>query len=81
MRTSPYDENWNLDTLAVEAQLNHPQTVSIIEPAAAAKASTCGGCGASLVSSKVDDVGRDVRDFACGHRYVVGRRTVSIERT
>jgi hypothetical protein len=80
MQTSPYDENWNLDMdtvelLAVEMQLNHP--LSIV---ATAKTTTCGGCGAVLKSERVDGKGRNILDFACGHRYTVGLRTVSIER-
>lgn len=82
---SPYDENWNLDDnhvldkLAVEMQLNHPSTISVFTPAEA-RTSMCGGCGAKLSGESFDDLGRNVRDFACGHRYVIGQRTVSIER-
>jgi len=79
MQPSPYDENWNLDTLAVEAQLQ--QAASIFTTNDAAAAVLCGGCGADLVGERVDERGRSVRDFACGHRYVIGLRTVSIERT
>lgn len=87
---SPYDENWNLDmdvvdalavdALAVELQLNHPATFSIVLPGNAMAAERCGGCGSALLRETVDDRGRAVRDFACGHRYVIGQRTVSIER-
>lgn len=81
MHPSPYDENWNLDmnTIdlpAVEMQLNHPMTLSIVDGASA----TCGGCGAKLVKTSHDSHGREVRDYACRHRYTVGARTVSIER-
>jgi hypothetical protein len=77
MRPSPYDENWNLDMLAVEMQLNHPMTLSIVDTAITP---TCGGCNAKLTSVTHDECGREVRDYACGHRYIVGQRTVSIER-
>lgn len=77
MQPSPYDENWNLDLLAVEMQLNHPMTYSIVDTKLSP---TCGGCGAKLTTASIDERGRDVRDYACGHRYVVGTRTVSIER-
>lgn len=80
MQPSPYDENWNLDMnavelLAVEMQLNHP--LSIV---ATTKTMTCGGCGAELKAERVDAQGRNVLDFACGHRYTIGLHTVSIER-
>ena len=86
MRPSPYDENWNLDVLAIEMfaaelQLNHPKTISIFTTRSARDVSVCGGCGAMLVGDRVDDHGRDVRDFACGHRYVIEQRSASSRRT
>lgn len=75
--SSPYDENWNLDMLAVEMQLNHPMTLSLVDTA---QTSTCGGCGAKLKATSTDDRGREIRDYECGHRYTIGQRTVSIER-
>jgi cation transport ATPase len=73
---SPYDESWLLDNLAVEMQLNHPLTTSIVS----ASDDACGGCGAKLNHESVDDRGRQVKAFLCGHKYIIGRRTVSIER-
>lgn len=69
-----------LDNLAIEMQLNHPLTVSIFSPIESTKAATCGGCGAKLVSESTDGEGRLVKDYACGHRYRIGSRTVLIER-
>ncbi len=79
MSPSPYDENWNLDLdlLAVQMQLNHPMTFSLVDTTITP---TCGGCNAKLTSVAHDERGREVRDYACGHRYIVGQRTVSIER-
>lgn len=74
---SPYDENWNLDMLAVEMQLNHPLSLSIVDTKLSP---TCGGCNAKLTNVKHDSLGRELRDYACGHRYIVGTHTVSIER-
>ena len=71
-----YDDSWLLDNLATEMQLNHPLTQSLVSPTD----TQCGGCGASLVESGVDETGRQVRLFACGHRYLIGLRTVLIER-
>lgn len=75
MSPSPYDDGWLLDNLATEMQLNH--SVSIVDPK---PTTTCGGCGSQLLSVDHDAQGREVRDFACGHRYTIGQRTVSIER-
>lgn len=80
MNPSPYDDGWLLDNLAVEMQLNHPKTTSIFSTANASTMEECGGCGAKLVEEHTDEQGRSVRDFACGHRYLIGQRTVSIER-
>jgi DNA-directed RNA polymerase subunit RPC12/RpoP len=74
---SPYDDSWMLDNLAVEMQLNDPMTLSIVD---IDLTPTCGGCDAKLTNVSHDSRGREVRDYACGHRYIVGMRTVSIER-
>lgn len=79
MQPSPYDENWNLDLdlLAVQMQLNHPMTYSLVDTKLTP---TCGGCDSKLLSVTHDDRGREVRSYACGHRYIVGAKTVIIER-
>lgn len=78
--TTSLDDSVLLDNLAAEMQLNHPKTVSIFTTRETVVATLCGGCGAELVSESVDDVGRTVKDYACGHRYLIGRCTVTIER-
>jgi hypothetical protein len=73
------DDSVVLDNIA--AEINHPHTMSIFTAGECTVATHCGGCGSSLVGERIDDKGRSVREFACGHRYIIGRRTVLIERT
>lgn len=69
-----------VDMLAAEMQLNHPKAVSIFSVADVKAMTRCGGCGSHVILTEVDDRGRTVKVFACGHRYVIGQRAVSIER-
>lgn len=50
MQTSPYDENWNLELymLAIQMQLNHPMTYSIVD---LTPVPTCEGRDAKLVAT------------------------------
>ena len=69
-----------LDKLAAELQLNHPKTFSLATTGGRIVGEECGGCGAPVVDEHYDAQGSTVRSFACGHRYVIGRRSLTIER-